>query len=104
VQQLATNVGSRADLTALVQLHARAFRSMNAFVLNAGTGSAGRADDVDLRAYDRMVEVNLTSTMNLVREAMPLLRSARQAGPSRGARVIALASIAGVLAESGLSP
>jgi short-subunit dehydrogenase len=103
VQQFATNVGGGNDLALLVQQHARTFSSMNALVLNAGTGSVGRADEVDLRSYGRMVEVNLTSTMILVREAMPLLRAAARADPGRGARDIALASIAGVFAEPGLA-
>lgn len=103
VEHRATNVGQREDLGPLVRQHADTFGSMDVLVLNAGTGTAGAADAVDLRAYDRMIEVNLTSAFVLTREAMPLLRAAAAAEPERGARVIGLSSITGVYPEAGLA-
>jgi NAD(P)-dependent dehydrogenase (short-subunit alcohol dehydrogenase family) len=93
-----------ADLPAqLAAAHREAFGSMSALVLNAGVGTAGDIGSYPMSRFDKTMAVNVRAPFGLLQECLPLLRSGAEADPSRGARVIALASIAGVYAEAGLA-
>ncbi|WP_202033162.1 SDR family NAD(P)-dependent oxidoreductase [Nocardioides sp. WS12] len=99
----ATDLAARDELPGLVALHAETFGSMDALVINAGIGTAGPVASTRLDRFDKTVEVNLASGLVLVQAALPLLRTAADADPSRASRVIALSSITGVYAEAGLA-
>lgn len=56
-----------------------------------------------MRRFDKTVAVNLRTPFALLQASLPLLRTAADADLAGGAKVIALASMAGVYAESGLA-
>ncbi|MFI2475682.1 SDR family oxidoreductase [Nocardia xishanensis] len=87
----------------LVQAHADRFGGLNALVLSAGTGTAGRVADMQAKTYERMLDVNFRAPITLVQAALPLLRKSAAEDPARGAKIIALASITGVAGEAGLA-
>ena len=97
------DIADRDALPGLVQRHDTVFGSMRALVLNAGVGTAGTLDEFPLRRLDKMVEVNLTSAVVLIQQAIPLLRRGAQEDISRGARIIGISSITGAYAEKGLA-
>jgi 3-oxoacyl-[acyl-carrier protein] reductase len=72
-------------------------------VLNAGVGTYEPLDAVTRRRLDRTLAVNLIGPLLMLLRCLPLLRAAARARPDRGARVIALSSITGVLPEFGLA-
>lgn len=98
----AVDLFDREKLPALVSAHKDAFGSLDALILCGGVGTAGAFDSLPPGRIDKTLAVNVTSAIALLQHALPLLR-ATAAGSERGARVILLASIAGVYAEAGLA-
>jgi short-subunit dehydrogenase len=91
------------DLPAtLVAAHQDAYGSMTALVLNAGVGTAGPVESFPMHRFDKTFHVNVRAPFALLQASLPLLR-ATAVGSARGAKVIALSSIAGVHAEAGLA-
>ncbi len=88
---------------ALARAHAQRFGHLSCLVLNAGVGTAGGISEFSPRRLDKTIAVNLRAPFVLLQHCLPLLRAAAGYDPNRGARVIALASITGVFAESGLA-
>ena len=88
---------------AAVAAHAAGHESMDALVLAAGVGSAAPLDGYPIARYDKQFALNTRAPFVLVSQALPLLRAAARQRPSRGARVVALASIGGVYAEPSLT-
>ncbi|MER7002822.1 SDR family oxidoreductase [Dactylosporangium sp. NPDC000555] len=99
----AADMADRQALPGLVALHGETFGSMNALIVNAGVGTAGPVDSFRTDRLDKTVEVNFTAAFVLIQAALPLLRSAADADPALGAKVIAMSSITGAYAESGLA-
>lgn len=91
------------QVRALVQAHADRFDGLDALLLSAGTGTAGTVADMPVRTYERMLDVNFRAPITLIQAALPLLRKSAQDEPRRGAKIIALASITGVVGEAGLA-
>ncbi|WP_433560436.1 SDR family NAD(P)-dependent oxidoreductase [Nocardia sp. CA-151230] len=87
----------------LVRGHGERFGGMNVLVMSAGTGTAGRVADMAPKTYERMLDINFRAPLTLIQTALPLLRSSAAADPGRGAKIIALASITGVVGEPGLA-
>jgi len=83
--------------------HRDAFGSLDCLVLNAGVGTAGTIGDYRLDRLDKTMAVNLRAPFALLQACLPMLRVAAERDRARGARVVALASIAGVYAEPGLA-
>ncbi len=77
--------------------------TMDALVLNAGVGTAGAIESYPAARFDKTIDVNLRAPFRILQASMPLLRRAAEADPARGAKVIALASLAGVYPEAGLA-
>jgi rhamnose utilization protein RhaD (predicted bifunctional aldolase and dehydrogenase)/NAD(P)-dependent dehydrogenase (short-subunit alcohol dehydrogenase family) len=50
------------------------FGGLDAVVLNAGIGAAGRLDEVDDRTWERSLDVNLTAPFALTRRAIQVMR------------------------------
>jgi short-subunit dehydrogenase len=88
---------------AAVAAHAAGQDSMDALVLAAGVGSAGPLHGYPTARYEKLFAINTRAPFVLVSQALPLLRAAARQRPSRGARVIALASIVGVYTEPSLT-
>lgn len=98
----AVDLADTDELPALIQSHESAFGSMDALVLSGGVGTAGPFHSLSQRRVDKTFAVNLTSTIALIQQSLPLLREAAAAS-DHGARVIVLASIVGVYSEAGLA-
>lgn len=101
VTHLAGDLADPDALKALVATHAGAHRSLDALILNGGVGTAGALGEVSERRVRKTVDVNLVSAITLVQECLPHLRAS--ATDERAARVVMLASIAGVHAAPGLA-
>lgn len=99
----AADMADRKALPALVEAHGAEFGSMTALVVNAGVGTAGSVASFDMTRFDKTIEVNLTSAMVLIQNAIPLLRRAAEDDPVNGAKIIGLSSITGAYAERGLA-
>ncbi|GAA4478332.1 3-oxoacyl-[acyl-carrier-protein] reductase [Rhodococcus olei] len=98
--------GDMADPDAIERLvarHAEALGPMKALIVNAGVGTAGTVADFPMRRFDKTLDVNLRAPFLLLQQCLPLLRAGAAADPGRGAKVVALSSITGVYAESGLA-
>lgn len=83
--------------------HSARFEAMSALILNAGVGTAGPLAEASMRRFDKTLAVNLRAPVQLIQGALPMLRAGAAADPGRGAKVIALSSMAGVYAEAGLA-
>jgi NAD(P)-dependent dehydrogenase (short-subunit alcohol dehydrogenase family) len=103
VHPVAADMSDSADVERLAEGHARRFTTMDVLVLNAGVGTAGTIAGFPDRRSRKTFEVNFFAQLKLLQEAIPLLRAAAAAAPEHGARVIALSSITGAYAESGLA-
>lgn len=103
VHPVATRMNDLDQVRTLVQSHADRFGGMNALVLSAGTGTAGAIADIPATAYERMLDVNFRAPLTLIQAALPLLRHSATEDAHRGAKIIALASISGVVGEAGLA-
>ena len=76
---------------------------MDLLVLNAGVGTAGRIGSYPMSRLDKMMAVNLRAPFATIQLSLPMLRAAAEADAAAGARIVAMASITGVFAESGLA-
>jgi 3-oxoacyl-[acyl-carrier protein] reductase len=76
---------------------------LDVLVLCAGMGSVGEIEGYPLARLDKQVDVNLRAPFQLVSECLPLLRLAAEQAPERGAKIVAIASITGVVAERGIA-
>jgi short-subunit dehydrogenase len=83
--------------------HREKFESVDALILNAGVGTAGRIDSFPMRRFDKTVAVNLRAPLALLQATLPLLRRAAADKPDNGAKVIALSSITGVHGQPDLA-
>lgn len=91
------------DVARLAETQKSLSQALEVLVLCAGTGTAGPLDDYPQRRLDRQFAVNLLAPIQLVQGLLPALRTAAADSPSRGAKIVALASIAGVASERGLA-
>ncbi|WP_024800298.1 SDR family oxidoreductase [Nocardia sp. BMG51109] len=103
VVTVAADMADAEGVERLLAAHADRFGTLSALILNAGVGTAGPLAEASRRRVDKTLAVNLSAPLQLIQGALPMLRAAAAAEPGRGAKVIALASMAGVYAEAGLS-
>jgi 3-oxoacyl-[acyl-carrier protein] reductase len=93
---LPANLGDPDECMRVVAAHAERHGGMDVLVNCAGIGIGGSFADQDTKRIALQVDVNLTATLVVTREALPFLRE------SRG-HVITLASIAGTIPTPGLA-
>lgn len=86
----------------LPALHAEVFETMTALIVNAGVGSAGPVATYSQPRLDKTMAVNFAAPFRLIKESIPMLRSWASSSDA-GAKIVALSSITGVYAESGLA-
>ena len=103
VVTVAADLADRAAADRIIDAHKSTYGSMDALVLNAGVGTAGSIADYPMRRFDKTLDVNFRAPFALLQGSMPLLRTAAENNPEGGAKVIALASMAGVYSEAGLA-
>jgi len=84
------------DVAAMAKRVDGAMGGLDVLVNNAGVEERGKLDDLELRAWDRVMNVNLRGTFLVTQEFLPLLRKA-----GRGANVLNLSSSLGSVAEEG---
>lgn len=89
---VACDVTDEAAIEAAIGHATAHFGALHILVTNAAGPPSGRVDDFDADAYRRAFELNLVSTINLCRHALPhLRRAARRDGL---ARILMITSIA----------
>jgi 3-oxoacyl-[acyl-carrier protein] reductase len=88
VLTIAGDISNEADVRRLVSETKGQFGSIDILVANAGGPPAGFFDDFNAQHYRDAVELNLISTINLCREAVPHMRE------RRWGRIVAITSIA----------
>lgn len=102
VVTVAADLGNEDAPDAIAAAHAARFDRLDALILNAGVGSAGKIAEFPMKRYDKTFAVDVRAPFMLLQQCLPLLRTTAADSP-RGARVIALGSITGVYAEPGLA-
>ncbi|MGW6332937.1 SDR family NAD(P)-dependent oxidoreductase [Nocardia rhamnosiphila] len=100
---VAADMAEGEGIERVLGAHAERFDALSALILNAGVGTAGALADASMRRFDKTLAVNLRAPVQLIQGALPMLRAGAAADSGRGAKVIALASMAGVYAEAGLA-
>lgn len=90
------------DVHRLARRHAEQFGSLDLLVLCARFGTTGPAGYSVLR-FDRRVEVTYAPPFPLIEDCVPSPYRVAVLHPGWGARIVALASIAGVASESALA-
>ncbi|MPZ24937.1 MAG: SDR family NAD(P)-dependent oxidoreductase [Micromonosporaceae bacterium] len=103
VRVAAADMAVESDVRALARGHVDRFGTVGLLLLCAGVGTAGLLADYPLHRFDRQVAVNLRGSLALLQECLPGLRAAASKHPDRGARVVAISSMAGVASEPGLA-
>ena len=86
---LQADLADAAALADLVEVAASQLGSIGALVNAAGTDVPGRAEDLDLEDWHRVVAVNLTAPFALARSVMPHMRAAG------GGLIVNISSVAG---------
>jgi 3-oxoacyl-[acyl-carrier protein] reductase len=103
VDWAAADMSSAADLDRLAAFQVGLDASLDLLVLCAGVGTAGPVGEVPVRRVERQLNVNFLAPFRLVQLLLPALRAGARGSAGGAARVVALASITGVVAEAGLA-
>jgi short-subunit dehydrogenase len=91
------------DVRRVASEHLERYPALHVLVLNAGMAVAGELASYPLRRLDRLFAINVRAPFALVQACLPALREAAAADPDRGAKVVAIASISGVVSEPQLA-
>jgi NAD(P)-dependent dehydrogenase (short-subunit alcohol dehydrogenase family) len=101
VQAVPANVMNEDEVVALVAAHRENFGRMDVLVNNAGVGIGQPIDQIQTKALDMQLGVNLRSYVIATREALPMLK---EAGGEHGkALIVNTASIAGKSGQGWVS-
>ncbi len=91
----AADMSKPADVEALIAATAKEFGAVDILVNNAGIQHVANVDDFPLDAWDRVIQINLTSCFQAIRAALPHMKK-------RGwGRIINVASAHGLVASAG---
>ena len=91
VLPLVCDVTDEGAIARAVAATVDAFGALHVLITNAGGPPAGLVDDFDADAWREAIELNLISTINLCRHALPHLR--RAAREDRHARILMVTSV-----------
>ena len=94
---LAVDVSRPADCQAMVEQTVSAFGGLDAVYANAGVDGPGRAGDLDIDEWNRVIGVNLTGVWLSVRYAIDHLIAAG------GGSLVLQASVGGVIGVPGIA-
>jgi 3-oxoacyl-[acyl-carrier protein] reductase len=100
---IAADMAAEEDVRRLARSHAAHYGSMDLLVLAAGFGTSGSIDGYPVQRFDRQVDVNVRAPFVLIQECLPALRNCAASRPERGARIVAIASLTGIVSEPGLA-
>lgn len=93
----AADMSKPADVDALIAACAKEFGAVDILVNNAGIQHVANVDEFPLDAWDRVIQINLTSCFQAMRAALPHMKK-------RGwGRIINIASAHGLVASAGKS-
>jgi NADP-dependent 3-hydroxy acid dehydrogenase YdfG len=74
VEVLSTDVTRRADLEQLVATAVERFERLDVLVSNAGIARTGLVAELDIDAWDAMIDVNLRGVLHGIAAALPVFR------------------------------
>ena len=101
VQAVPANMAKEEEVQALVKAHQDRFGRMDVLINNAGIGIGSTIEEADTKRLDLQFDVNLRGVYLMLRESIPMLKSA---GAEHGkALVVNTASIAGKYGQPWLS-
>jgi 3-oxoacyl-[acyl-carrier protein] reductase len=103
VQAVTGDMSIDDDVIALSQAHIGHFDRLDLLVLCAGSGSAGIFEEYPMRKFDKQMALHVRSPMLLTQQLLPTLRRTAVVEELTGAKIVALSSIAGVVAEPELA-
>lgn len=90
VRYVVTDMARRDEVDALAAAALEAFGTVDILVNNAGVNTPQPIDEITDEAWDRVLEINLTSIMRLTRALVPAMKA------QRWGRVIHISSVLGV--------
>ena len=90
VRYVVTDMARRDEVDALAAAALEAFGTVDILVNNAGVNTPQPIDEITDEAWDRVLEINLTSIMRLTRALVPAMKAQRLG------RVIHISSVLGV--------
>lgn len=90
VRYVVTDMSKRDEVDALAAAALEAFGTVDILVNNAGVNTPQPIDEITDDAWDRVLEINLTSIMRLTRALVPAMKA------QRWGRVIHISSVLGV--------
>jgi 3-oxoacyl-[acyl-carrier protein] reductase len=99
----AADMSVEEQILALADAHVARFGRLDALVIGAGVGMGGPLETFPLRRLDVQFGVNVRGPLTLVQRLLPILRATALHSPETGCRIIAVASITGVVSAEGLA-
>jgi NAD(P)-dependent dehydrogenase (short-subunit alcohol dehydrogenase family) len=103
VTPVVTNLAEETDVRRLALAHAERFDHLDLLLLAAGVGTPGPVARTPTKTWDLTFAVNLRAQFLLIQQTLPALRTAAAATPRRGAKIVALSSITGMVGEKDLA-
>jgi short-subunit dehydrogenase len=103
VETVSADLAAEADVIRVADHQAERFDALDVLVLSAGVGTAGRLADYPARRVTKQLALNFQAPFLLTQRLLPQLRAAAAARPDTGAKIIAIGSLAGVVAVSDLA-
>jgi NAD(P)-dependent dehydrogenase (short-subunit alcohol dehydrogenase family) len=91
------------DVDRLVDTHLERFGRLDVLVVNAGTGTIAPIEATSPSRFDKQLAVNFAAPFRLVSRSLPALRRTAGENPHHGAKVVAVASVTGMVAEAGMA-
>ena len=91
------DVGDPDDCAAMTELAVERFGGVDAVYANAGVAGSGRAGDLDLDEWNRVIRINLTGVWLSVKFALPHMMAAG------GGSLVLQASVGGVIGVPGIA-
>jgi NAD(P)-dependent dehydrogenase (short-subunit alcohol dehydrogenase family) len=88
---VAADVGSEADTERMAAATVEAFGTIDALYANAGVASSGKAEDVTLDEWDRVLRIHLTGVFLCARAVLPTMVA------QRGGSIICQSSVAALI-------
>jgi gluconate 5-dehydrogenase len=95
VEYCAADMTDRGQVQHLAKVAEDAFGRVDILINNAGTNQPQPIDQVEDQAWDRLLELNLTSCMALTRALVPGMKA------RRWGRVIHISSVIGIVGKEG---
>jgi len=103
VESVSADMGDQDQVAALAESHVQTYGRLDVLAMAAGTGSAGAWETYPLHRLDAQIAVNLRGPFVLVQRLLSTLRATAATQSELGAKIIAIASLTGVVSEPDLA-